>query len=111
MASPARHPLMKHTLETMLVDWYMIPKIMKEHGKTKYEPDWFRSQDYADLRLEHVQQYGFDPKHSIGILMGPATLRIAFDRKANLTTPWLLDEFENRNEKVYPELIRETSAW
>jgi len=111
MASPARHPLMKHTLETMLVDWYMIPKIMKDHGKTEYEPHWFRSQDYADLRLEHVLQYGFDPEHSIGILMGPATLRIAFDRQANLTTPWLLDEFENRNEKVYPELIRETPHW
>ncbi|CAJ1954931.1 unnamed protein product [Cylindrotheca closterium] len=111
MASTPRHPLMKHTLETMLVDWYMIPKIMKDYGKTEYEPLWFRSQTYADMRLEHVVQYGFDPHHSIGILMGPATLRIAYDRKANLTTPWLLDEFENKAEKVYPALIRETSHW
>ncbi|CAJ1954929.1 unnamed protein product [Cylindrotheca closterium] len=111
MASTLRHPLMKHTMETMLVDWYMIPTIMKDHGKTEFEPQWFRSQTYTDLRLEHVAQYGFDLNHTIGILMGPVTLRIAYDRNVNLTTPWLLQEFENKDEKLYPALIRETSYW
>ncbi|KAL3928705.1 MAG: hypothetical protein SGBAC_012531 [Bacillariaceae sp.] len=111
MASTAGHPLLEHTLETMLVDWYMIPKIMQDHGKTTYEPDWFRGQYYADLRLEHVLQYGFDPGHSIGILMGPATLRIAYDRSLHLTKSWLLEEIENRQSKVYPALVRNTSHW
>jgi len=109
MAIPARHPILKATLESMLIDWYMIPSVMREHNKTEFEVDFFNSKEYEEEKLKHLKSFNLvdDPEK---MLMGPVTVCLAFDRQRNTTNPWILDEIENGRRQLYPELIREATG-
>jgi len=114
MAVTPRHPILKATLESMLNDWYMIPSVLREFNQSEAEADfestliWTKShkEEYTKKRIEHLIGLGLGHDPDREALMGPVTLRIAYDRQKNVTTPWFLDEIENSNEKLYPELIR-----
>ena len=107
MAASAGHPILKSALESMIIDWYMIPSVLKEFSKTDtFDANFFRSKHYNDRRLKHIGGLGLnhDP-----ILMGPMTLRVAFDHNQNATTPWFLLEEDNSKLKLYPKWIRKAT--
>ncbi|KAL3935686.1 MAG: hypothetical protein SGBAC_008840 [Bacillariaceae sp.] len=105
MALSPGHPVLKSALESMILDWYMIPSIMSENNRTEFSYDFYQSDVYKEKRWQHIGGLGLnhDPKD---ILMGPMTLRLAFDRHRNVTTPWFLNEDENGKLKLYPDLVR-----
>ncbi|CAJ1929105.1 unnamed protein product [Cylindrotheca closterium] len=113
IATTPFHPVLKAALESMLNDWYMIPSVLQEFNKseTEFDSDFFRGPTgvYNARRMEHLQKVLEDVPPD-KVLMGPGTLRIAFDRQKNKTTPWFLEEMENSKMKLYPELIRDEGS-
>ncbi|KAL3935687.1 MAG: hypothetical protein SGBAC_008841 [Bacillariaceae sp.] len=113
IAATPRHPVLKAALESMLIDWYMIPSALRAYNKseTAFDFAWYRipNGNYDNSRAEHLRRVLPDLRYN-QILMGPATLRLAFDRKRNVTTPLMLEEFNNTELNLYPQLMRKEGS-
>ncbi|KAL3932758.1 MAG: hypothetical protein SGBAC_010699, partial [Bacillariaceae sp.] len=110
LAISAGHPILRSALESMILDWYMIPTAMSEYNRTEFDYIFYRGSVYSEKRFEHIGGLGLNhtPKE---ILLGPMTLRLAFEKHRNFTTPWLLNEEENGQLKLYPDLVRKATSW
>lgn len=105
-----RHPLARATLDSMLDDWYFIPSVVEKLPEARLDENFSMSLKYREARGDYLSQY-FNMTHEIKPMLGTATLRMAYDRHRNLTSPWILDELDNVDTPLYPELKREETGW
>jgi hypothetical protein len=101
LALPASHPVAKATLASMVHDWYLNLQLMAMFNVTGFDATVFNSKAYTKARMDHLGQF-FNIQDEIGILLGPATLRLGYNQHKDSTTGWFLEEVENGKVQIYP---------
>ncbi|CAJ1951446.1 unnamed protein product [Cylindrotheca closterium] len=110
MALSRQHPLARATLDSMLDDWYYIPSVVQNLTMARVDASVSMGKEYNEARGNYLSQY-FNMSHEIKPMLGTATLRMAYDRHRNLTSAWILDELDNVDTPLYPDLKREETGW
>ncbi|CAJ1951444.1 unnamed protein product [Cylindrotheca closterium] len=110
MALAPEHPLARATLDSMLDDWYQIPTVMEYFSNRSLNANFSMGEEYIKKREEYLGRF-FNMSHEIKPMLGTATLRLAYDRHRKSVTPWILDELDNADNTLYPELKREDTGW